>query len=60
MGTRHLSLMVIEDESTQDTLWGLGWGIDFKPRQETMFEEIALMLLPLSTITLQSLVPLLT
>lgn len=50
--------MAMEEVSTQDTLYELGHGIDFKPRQETTLEDITLIKLSLSIITWQVLTPL--
>ena len=49
--------MAMEEVSTQETLYGLGCGVNFKPRRETTLEDTALMQLPLSMITLQVLSP---
>ena len=45
--------MAMKEVSTQETLYGLGCGINFKPRRETTLGDTSLMQLPLSIITLQ-------
>ena len=45
--------MAMKEVSTQETLYGLGCGINFKPRWETTLEDTSLMQLPLFIITLQ-------
>ena len=54
-GTLQRSLIDNEVESIQDTLYGRGCGTTLSPVQVIVFWEIALMLLPLSTNTLQNL-----
>ena len=53
--TLHRSLMDKEVESIQDTLYGRGCGTTLSPVRVMVFWDIALMLLPLSTRTLQNL-----
>ena len=54
-GTLQHSLIDKEVESIQDTLYGRGCGTTLSPIRVMVFWEIALMLLPLSTRTLQNL-----
>ena len=54
-GTLQRSLMDNKVESIQDTLYGRGCGTILSPVRVIVFWEIVLMLLPLSTNTLQNL-----
>ena len=49
----------MEVESTQDTLYGFGWGTVGNPRFLTVLVDMALTQLPLSKITLQTFSPIL-
>ena len=55
IGNKHLSLTVMELLLTNDTLYGIGWGTSFRPKQATVFEDIALIQLQLLMIILQHL-----
>jgi hypothetical protein len=48
-------MTVMELLLTNDTLYSIGWGASFRPKQATVFEDIALIQLQLLMIILQHL-----
>jgi len=57
MRKRHLSLIVMDLSFNQDILYGLGCGINFKLKQDTLLEDNALIQLPQYLMILQPLSP---